>query len=159
IAKLNVGGNAFLYSTYLGGSANENFVAAVTSTNPMAVDASNAYVTGYTASANFPTQSPLQSAKAAGQDAFVTKIADVTPAADFTLSVAPASRTINPGNATTYTVTATPVGGFTGNISLNVTGQSNDTTPSFSPASISITDASAKASTLTMTTLSSTAPG
>jgi len=30
VAKLNPGGNAFLYSTYLGGSANENFVAAVT---------------------------------------------------------------------------------------------------------------------------------
>jgi uncharacterized repeat protein (TIGR01451 family) len=159
VAKLNVAGNAFLYSTYLGGSANENFVAAVTSTNPIAVDASNAYVTGYTASATFPTQSPLQSAKGAGQDAFIAKIADVTPAADFSLSVAPASRTINPGNATTYTVTATPVGGFTGNIMLNVTGQSNDTTPGFSPASISITDASAKSSTLTMTTVASTAPG
>src|SRR2546421_7047849 len=45
VAKLNPSGNAFLYSTYLGGSANEKFVAAVTSTNPIAVDTSNAYLT------------------------------------------------------------------------------------------------------------------
>ncbi|HEX3083747.1 MAG TPA: PQQ-dependent sugar dehydrogenase, partial [Pyrinomonadaceae bacterium] len=159
VAKLNLAGNAFLYSTYLGGSANENFVAAVTSTNPIAVDPSNAYVTGYTASANFPTQSPLQLSKAAGQDAFIAKIADVTPAADFSLLVAPASRTINPGDATNYTVTATPAGGFTGTISLSVSGASNDTTTSFSPASISITDASAKSSTLTVTTTGATPPG
>src|SRR5205085_2813848 len=67
IAKLNPAGSAILYSTYFGGAANENFVAAVTSTNPIAVDASNAYITGYTASTNFPTGSPLQAANAGGQ--------------------------------------------------------------------------------------------
>jgi uncharacterized repeat protein (TIGR01451 family) len=159
VAKLNLGGSAFLYSTYLGGSANENFVAAVTSTNPIAVDSSNAFVTGYTASGNFPTQTPLQPAKAAGQDAFIAKIADVTPAADFSLSVAPSSRTVNPGDATNYTVTATPAGGFTGTVSLSVTGASSDTATSFAPASITITDASAKSSTLTVTTTGATPPG
>jgi uncharacterized repeat protein (TIGR01451 family) len=159
VAKLNLAGNAFLYSTYLGGSANENFVAAVTSTNPIAVDNSNAYITGFTSSGNFPTQAPLQPAKAAGQDAFVAKIADVTPAAEFSLSIAPASRTVNPGDATNYTITATPAGGFTGNITLAVSGVSGDTTTSFSPATISITDASAKSSTLTVTTAGATPPG
>ncbi len=159
VAKLNLSGNSFLYSTYLGGSANENFIAAVTSTNPIAVDASNAYVTGFTSSTNFPTQTPLQAAKAAGQDAFIAKIADVTPAADFTLSIAPASRTVNPGDGTNYTVTATPVGGFTGTISLSVTGASGDTTTNFAPTSIVITDSSAKSSTLTVTTTGATPPG
>jgi|GEM_PF-260838 len=159
VAKLNPAGNAFLYSTYLGGSANENFVAAVTSTNPIAVDSSNAYVTGFTSSGNFPTQSPLQSSKAAGQDAFVTKIADVTPAADFSFAITPGSRTINPGDATNYTVTATPTGGFTGNITLAVSGASGDATTSFVPASITITDASPKSSTLTVTTTAATPPG
>jgi uncharacterized repeat protein (TIGR01451 family) len=159
VAKLNLAGNAVLYSTYLGGSANENFVAAVTSTNPLAVDSSNAYVTGFTSSANFPAQSPLQSSKAVGQDAFIAKIADVTPAADFSLSIVPAARTVNPGDATNYTITATPVGGFTGTISFSVSGASNDATTSFSPASISITDASAKSSTLTVTTTGATPPG
>jgi uncharacterized repeat protein (TIGR01451 family) len=159
VAKLNPAGNSFLYSTYLGGAANENFVAAVAATNPIAVDTANAYVTGYTASTNFPTAVPSQPAKSGGQDAFVAKIADVTPAADFSLSLTPASRTVSPGGSATYTVTATPAGGFTGNISLSVAGLSNDTTTNFSPSPIVITDASAKSSTLTITTTASTPPG
>jgi Calx-beta domain/Beta-propeller repeat len=80
LAKLNASGNAFLYSTYLGGSANESNVSAVTSTNPLALDASsNAYLTGFTSSTNFPTASPLQPANAGGLDAFVVKIADAAP--------------------------------------------------------------------------------
>src|SRR5205814_1869891 len=35
VAKLNLTGSSILYSTYLGGTANENFVAAVTGTNPI----------------------------------------------------------------------------------------------------------------------------
>ncbi len=159
VAKLNPAGNALLYSTYIGGTANENFVAAVTSTNPIAVDVSNAYITGYTSSANFPVGSPLQSTNAGSQDAFVAKIADATPAADFSLSVVPSSRTVNPGSGTTYTLTATPIGGFTGNISLSLTGQSNDSTAGFSPAPISITNASAQSSTLTLATTANTPPG
>jgi len=159
VAKLNPAGTAALYSTYLGGTANENFSAAVTSTNPIAVDSSNAYITGYTASTNFPIGVPLQSTNAGSQDAFVAKIADATPAADFSISISPASRTVNPGSGTTYTVTATPAGGFTGNTSLAVAGQSGDTTANFSPTSIAITDASAKSSTLTVTTSANTPPG
>ncbi|HJZ80920.1 MAG TPA: PQQ-dependent sugar dehydrogenase, partial [Pyrinomonadaceae bacterium] len=140
-------------------AANENFVAAVTSTNPIAVDTANAYLTGYTAATNFPTGSPLQAANGGGQDAFVARIADATPPADFSLTIAPPSRTVNPGSGTTYTVTATPAGGFTGTISLSANGLSNDTTTSFSPTSIVINDASAKSSTLTITTTASTPPG
>src|SRR6202022_658589 len=62
IAQVNAAGNAFLYSTYLGGSANESNASTVTSTNPLALDASsNAYITGYSSSINFPTAHPPQS--------------------------------------------------------------------------------------------------
>jgi hypothetical protein len=55
------------YSTYLGGSALDWGYG-------IAVDSSgNAYVTGVTASADFPTQSPLYSTLT-GSDAFVTKL-------------------------------------------------------------------------------------
>ena len=160
VAKLNSAGSAFLYSTYLGGSANESNVTAVTSTNPIGLDASsNAYVTGFTSSTNFPTATPLQPANAGGQDAFVVKITDATPAADYSISILPGSRTVVPGGGTTYTVTATPVGGFTGTISLGASGFSNDSTASFNPTTIVITDASAKSSTLTVTTTAATPPG
>ncbi len=160
VAKLNPAGSAFVYSTYLGGSANESNTTTGTSTNPIALDASSdAYVTGFTSSTNFPTVTPLQPAKAGGQDAFVIKIADATPAADYSISIVPGSRTVVPGGGTTYMVTATPVGGFTGTISLSASGYSNDSTASFNPTTIVITDASAKSSTLTVTTTAATPPG
>jgi len=57
-----------IYSTYLGGSGNDAGGA-------IAVDAAgNAYVTGYTASTDFPTMNPLQPANGGGADAFVAKL-------------------------------------------------------------------------------------
>ena len=160
VAKLNPAGSAFSYSTYLGGSANESNATAVTSTNPIALNASSdAYITGFTSSTNFPTASPLQSANAGGQEAFVVRIADATPAADYSISVLPASRTVIPGGSTTFTVTATPVGGFTGTISLSASGFSNDSNANFGPTTIVITDTSAQSSTLTVNTTAATPPG
>lgn len=68
VAKFNIEGNELLYSTYLGGS----FFDAVYS---IAVDRfDNAYVTGRTESANFPTKNALQAGLRGQRDAFVTKI-------------------------------------------------------------------------------------
>jgi len=160
VAKLNPAGSTLLYSTYLGGSANESNTSTGTSTNPIALNSSSdAYVVGFTSSTNFPTTTPLQPANAGAQDAFVVRIADATPAADYSISVLPASRVVVPGGGTTYTITATPVGGFTGTISLSASGFSNDSTASFSPANIVINDASAKSSTLTLNTTVATPPG
>ena len=56
------------YSTYLGGSAFDGAFG-------IAVDGSgNAYVSGYTYSANFPTEIPIQGSNGGSSDAFVTKI-------------------------------------------------------------------------------------
>jgi hypothetical protein len=61
------GGASLIYSTYLGGGSSEQG-------NRIAVDgSSNAYVTGSTLSADFPTQNQYQ-ADQTGTDAFVTKI-------------------------------------------------------------------------------------
>ena len=68
VTKINAAGSALVYSTYLGGSG-------VDLGNGIAVDGSgNAYVTGSTTSANFPTANPLQGGSAGTQAAFVTKI-------------------------------------------------------------------------------------
>ncbi|MGH9674660.1 MAG: SBBP repeat-containing protein, partial [Bryobacteraceae bacterium] len=67
VTKIDPTGASIVYSTYLGGSAQE--VARA-----IAVDAEgNAYVTGETASADYPTRSAFQSA-ARAQDAFLTKL-------------------------------------------------------------------------------------
>jgi len=68
IAKVNAAGTAWVYATYLGGNN-------VDEGNAIAVDAAgSAYVTGYTASTNFPLASPLRGSNAGSADAFVTKI-------------------------------------------------------------------------------------
>ena len=68
ILKLNPAGSAFMYSTYLGGNGDD--VA-----KGIAIDSSNnAYVTGRTNSANFPTASAFQATLHGGVDAFVTKV-------------------------------------------------------------------------------------
>jgi hypothetical protein len=72
LTKINADGNALLYSTYLGGSGDESDQGQ---TGKMAVDsAGNAYVTGRTASNDFPTFHAFQAANAGGDDAFVAKI-------------------------------------------------------------------------------------
>jgi RHS repeat-associated protein len=69
VAKLNPAGSALVYSTYLGGSGDEEILG-------IAVDEfGSAYVTGTTASANYPTANPTQAGYAGGGgDAFLTKI-------------------------------------------------------------------------------------
>jgi Beta-propeller repeat len=65
---LNAAGSALAYSTYIGGS-NEDAGFAI------AVDQSlNAYVTGYTCSADFPILNAFQETKHAYCDAFVAKL-------------------------------------------------------------------------------------
>jgi hypothetical protein len=69
VAEINPTGSALVYSTYLGGSKSDIG-------SGIAVDSSgNAYVTGYTASPNFPTMNPLQPALGGLANAFVAKIA------------------------------------------------------------------------------------
>jgi uncharacterized protein (TIGR03437 family) len=73
VTKLAATGQALAYSTYLGGNT-DDYGAGI------AVDAAgSAYVTGYTASSNFPIQSPYQASYQGGpvsgpDDAFATKL-------------------------------------------------------------------------------------
>ena len=70
VTKLNAKGSALVYSTYLGGSAGVDRAWAI------ALDAAgNAYVTGDTASTDFPLSNPIQAMYGGGStDAFVTKL-------------------------------------------------------------------------------------
>jgi hypothetical protein len=71
LTKLNSSGSALLYSTYLGGSSDEN-----DNTGDIAIDnTGNAYLTGYTSSADFPiTTNAYDSTYNGGYDVFISKI-------------------------------------------------------------------------------------
>jgi hypothetical protein len=69
VSKLNVAGSALVYSTYLGGSGDDQSYG-------IGVDSlGKAYITGTTSSTDFPTINPLQPAYGGGSDdAFVAKL-------------------------------------------------------------------------------------
>ena len=60
----------------------------------------------------------------------------VTAAPDFSLAIAPASATVSAGLSTAYTVTVSAIGGFSGAVSLSVSGLPSAATGSFSRASL-----------------------
>ena len=70
VTKVNPAGSALEYSTFLGGSQHDFGIGGIT------VDAGgSAYVSGYTASANFPTSLPLQLAYGGGpNDVFLARL-------------------------------------------------------------------------------------
>ncbi len=102
LAKLNTAGSALVYSTYLGGSNDDGGSA-------IALDSStNAYVTGWTSSADFPTANPFQASFGGYTDAFVAKISPNTPLATSSLAVVPS--TVPYGGTVTLSATLTSAG-------------------------------------------------
>jgi hypothetical protein len=73
VTKLNSTGSGLVYSTYLGGSGNEQ-------SYDIAIDTQGGvYVSGWTESTDFPTANPYQSANAGKKDAFIAKISTGSP--------------------------------------------------------------------------------
>ncbi len=68
VTKVNAAGSALTYSTYLGGSAADG-------ASSIALDAAtNAYITGSTFSADFPTADPIQAIAGGASDALAAKL-------------------------------------------------------------------------------------
>ena len=119
VTKLNAAGSALLFSTYLGGTKDEN----ATKIAGIAVDTQsppNIYVTGGTGSKDFPiTAGSVQPAYSSSGDVFVVKYSPQTLASQFTISVAAVSPTaISRGSTGTSTVTVTSTG-FVGDVPLS----------------------------------------
>jgi hypothetical protein len=123
VSELNASGSALVFSTFLGGTGDED---ANNVFGAIAVDGAgdSIYVIGNTTPApattnNFPTTSgTVQPNPGGGVDAFVAKYSQpVSPS--FTLSataLSPAS--VSPGGSSTSTVTVTPDNGFSGTVTL-----------------------------------------
>ena len=79
----------------------------------------------------------------------------VTVQPDFSLSASPSTSTVTQGGGTTYTATVTGGSGFSGTVSLSVSGLPAGASASFNPASISTSGSS----TLSVSTASNTPTG
>src|SRR5438034_590194 len=77
----------------------------------------------------------------------------VSPRPDFTLSASPASQTVPQGGSTSYSVTISPTGGFTGQVTLSVSGLPSGANGGFTP------NPATASSTLSVTTSASTPTG
>ena len=77
------------------------------------------------------------------------------PPADFTISATPGSRTVTAGGSASYTLAIGALNGFTGTVSLAVSGLPANATASFTPPSV----AGSGSSTMNVTTAASTPAG
>ncbi len=134
VSVLDSTGSNFVYSTYLGGRAQDASLA-------MAIDKNGTvYVTGSSISSDFPTTNAFQRASGGNSDAFLVKITnDVAPATpDFSLTITPNTQTISPGNATSFTINSRAINGFNQPIGLTATSTPTNSglTTSFSNSTI-----------------------
>jgi len=123
VSEINSAGSLLVFSTYLGGTLNENTATAgVGAVGAIAVDAAgaNIYVTGNTTSTNFPTHAAVQGSNGGAIDGFIVKYAQATSAQTFSLTataLTPAS--VNPGSSATSSITVASANGFTGSVTVS----------------------------------------
>jgi hypothetical protein len=99
VTRLSAAGDTLVYSTYIGGTVDDQ---RQTGGNGIAVDAAgNAYVTGSTASMDFPLVNAVQTTNFAGNATYVFRLAaDPPPAADPVARAGP-DQTANEGTPVT----------------------------------------------------------
>ena len=159
VSEVATSGGSLVYSSYLGGTRDENYdpTNAFFIGGAVALDASgNTHLAGTTTSTDFPVTTSTAVQGTYGGDPFDAFAATVlsSTAPDFTIAataLSPAS--VDPGSAATSTVTITPLNGYAGTVNLTcgVTG-------SGSPLPIcSMNPTSGNSSTLTVATTGKTA--
>jgi hypothetical protein len=150
---------ALLFSTFLGGSLNENSTASGPSISPVGainVDSAgaNIYVAGNTASTDFPTVTPEQGSNGGGTDAFIARYAQ-SPTASFTVTNGALSATSGaPGVSPTATITVGSVNGFNSAVTLACSVSpvvTTGATCAFSNPGGSVTPAANSTATATLT--------
>ena len=82
----------------------------------------------------------------------------VVDAPNFSVTAPPVSQSVTAGTSATYTTTITPMGGYTGNVTLSAAGLPSGATASFKPGTVTV-GATAVTSTMTVATTASTATG
>jgi len=127
---------------------------ATASFSPSSVAGSGSSTLTVTTSSSTPTGTyTLAVAASNGTLTYAAQVKLVVNA--FLVAATPSSQTLSLGKSTSYNVSVTTPSGFTGNVSLNVTGLPSGVTASFAPSSLS----GSGSSTLTVNASSSTPGG
>ncbi len=125
---------------------------ATASFNPTSVTGSGSSTMTVTTASSTPTGTyPLTITGASGSlqhTTMVTLVVNAPAASDFSLSASPGNRVVNRGGSASYTVNVTGSGGFTGTVSLSVSGLPTGASASFNPTSVN----GSGSSTLTVNT-------
>ena len=170
VSEFSTGGSSLVFSTYLGGSLNENTTSSGgSSLAGIAVDSAgaNIYVTGSTASSAsplpFPATSGAYQASFGGgaSDAFVVKYSSSGTAANFTITNGALSPTSgHAGASASATITVTSQNSFNGAVALACTvapAVSKGPTCSFSNPSVTPPANGSTTSTLNLVTTTASA--
>ena len=135
-----------------------NDASDVSQPAPVSGGSGSASLTFTTSAADSGTYTITITGTSTGTGGTLTHTAKVTlvvATPGFSLSASPASQTVRHGNSTSYTVSVSPLGGFTGTVALSASGLPSGATATFTPASISTSGSS----TLTVKTGSTTSRG
>ena len=89
---------------------------------------------------------------AASTSSAVSVVINAAATGDFTIAASPTSGTVNQGSSVASTVTVTPSGGFSQQISFSCSGLPKDAACSFSPATVTPSGTAAATSTMTIAT-------
>jgi hypothetical protein len=126
ITEVNTGGTGLVYSSYLGGDADEDYDVATGSFfgGGIAVDTSgNAFLTGSTTSSSGLAIAPtLQGSYGGGTfDAFVAVVPSAATTVDFTITANAGLGAVNPGSSAASTITVAGENGYNKTVNLSCT--------------------------------------
>ncbi|MGB7191586.1 MAG: protease pro-enzyme activation domain-containing protein [Acidobacteriaceae bacterium] len=160
--------NGFAGALKLGCTASSGIICSLSSTAPTLTSGSNTAVTLTVDASNMTTAGTynllLTGTDSSGKYVHTLGLQVVAPvssvAAGFSVTPAPSSVTVAPGNSATDTLTVSPTGGFTGTVAIScvVTGAGANP-PTCSAPSANVTLATAATSTLTIATAANTDVG
>jgi len=145
----------FTGSVSLSASGLPSGVTASFGTNPTTSTSVLTFTASATATTGTATVTITGTSGTLSHSTTVTLTVNSASTGNFSLSASPSSQTVTGGNSASYTATITPSGGFTGSVTLSVSGLPSGATARFSVNPV----AGSGNSTVTINTSSSTPTG
>jgi subtilase family serine protease len=148
--------NGFTGSVTLSASGLPSGVTAAFNPNPATSTSTVTFTASGTAATGTVTVTATGTSGSLTHTTTITLTVNAAVSPNFSLSASPSSETVTPGTGTSYTATVTSSGGFTGSVSLGVSGLPSGANATFSTNPIS---GGSGSSTMSVATSTSTPTG